>query len=88
MGASLFRSGIVRIGRRDCRAIPDHNRRPWNHILITAFVVIVVGGMGSLLGTVVASLLIGELQSFGVLLFPKFSMALIFLLMAVVLMTF
>ena len=54
-------------------------------ILITAFVVIVVGGMGSLLGTVVASLLIGELQSFGVLLFPKFSMALIFLLMAVVL---
>ena len=54
-------------------------------ILIDAFVVIVVGGFGSLGGAVVASLLIGELQSFGVLLFPKLSMALVYLLMAVVL---
>jgi len=54
-------------------------------ILVDAFVVIVVGGMGSLGGAVLASLIIGELQSFGVLLFPKFSLALIYLLMAVVL---
>ena len=43
-------------------------------ILIDAFVVIVVGGFGSLGGAVVASLIIGQLQSFGVLLFPKLSM--------------
>ena len=54
-------------------------------ILVDAFVVIVVGGFGSLGGAVVASLLIGELQSFGVLLFPKLSLALVYLLMAVVL---
>ena len=54
-------------------------------ILVDAFVVIVVGGLGSLGGAVVASLVIGELQSFGVLLFPKFSLALIYMLMAVVL---
>lgn len=54
-------------------------------ILIDAFVVIVVGGFGSLGGAVVASLLIGQLQSFGVLLFPKLSMALVYLLMAAVL---
>ncbi len=54
-------------------------------ILIDAFVVIVVGGFGSLGGAVVASLLIGELQSFGVLLFPKLSIALVYLLMAVIL---
>ncbi|MFZ0932263.1 MAG: branched-chain amino acid ABC transporter permease [Syntrophobacteraceae bacterium] len=54
-------------------------------ILIDAFVVIVVGGFGSLAGAVVASLVIGELQSFGVLLFPKLSLALIYLLMAAVL---
>jgi branched-chain amino acid transport system permease protein len=54
-------------------------------ILVDAFVVIVVGGLGSLGGAVLASLIIGELQSFGVLLFPKFSLALIYLLMAVVL---
>lgn len=54
-------------------------------ILLDAFVVIVVGGFGSLGGAVVASLLIGELQSFGVLLFPKLSLALVYMLMAVVL---
>jgi branched-chain amino acid transport system permease protein len=54
-------------------------------ILIDAFVVIVVGGFGSLGGAVVASLLIGELQSFGVHLFPKLSIALVYLLMAAVL---
>ena len=54
-------------------------------ILIDAFVVIVVGGFGSLGGAIIASLIIGELQSFGVLLFPKLSMALVYLLMAVVL---
>ncbi|HOK06570.1 MAG TPA: branched-chain amino acid ABC transporter permease [Syntrophales bacterium] len=56
-----------------------------NDILIDAFVVIVVGGFGSLGGAVVASLLIGELQSFGVLLFPRLSVALVYLLMAAVL---
>ena len=54
-------------------------------ILVDAFVVIVVGGFGSLGGAVIASLMIGELQSFGVLLFPKLSMALVYLLMAVIL---
>ena len=54
-------------------------------ILLDAFVVIVVGGFGSLGGAVVASLLIGELQSFGVLLFPKLSIALMYMLMAAVL---
>lgn len=56
-----------------------------HEILIDAFVVIVVGGFGSLGGAVVASLIIGELQSFGVLLFPKLSLALVYLLMAAVL---
>ena len=54
-------------------------------ILIDAFVVIVVGGMGSLAGAVLASLIIGELQSFGVLWFPDFSLVLIYLLMALIL---
>lgn len=56
-----------------------------HEILIDAFVVIVVGGFGSLGGAVIASLIIGELQSFGVLLFPKLSLALVYLLMAAVL---
>lgn len=54
-------------------------------VLMDSFVVIVIGGFGSLLGAFVASLMVGELQSFGVLWIPRFSLVLQFLLMAVVL---
>jgi branched-chain amino acid transport system permease protein len=50
-----------------------------------AFVVVVVGGLGSLGGAVLAAFLIGMIQSFGVFLFEEFSLVLIFLIMAVVL---
>jgi branched-chain amino acid transport system permease protein len=54
-------------------------------ILTDAFVVIVIGGFGSLLGALLASLMIGELQSFGILWFPQFALVFQFLLMATVL---
>ena len=54
-------------------------------IIIDLFVVVVVGGLGSLQGALLASFLIGELQSFGILFVPKMAIALEFILMAVVL---
>lgn len=54
-------------------------------ILIDLFVVVVVGGLGSLQGAMLAAILIGELQSFGVLFLPQFSLFLEFLLLAAVL---
>ena len=54
-------------------------------VLFDCFVVIVVGGFGSLLGAFVASLMIGELQSFGILWIPRLALIFQFLLMAVVL---
>ncbi|MDD5206941.1 MAG: branched-chain amino acid ABC transporter permease, partial [Desulfobacterales bacterium] len=54
-------------------------------IIIDLFVVIVVGGLGSLQGALLASFLIGELQSFGILLVPQMAIAFEFLLMALVL---
>ncbi len=53
--------------------------------IVEAFVVVVIGGMGSIPGAFLASLLIGELQAFGILLFPKITLVLVFLVMAVVL---
>ena len=53
--------------------------------LLDCFVVIVVGGFGSLMGAFVASLMIGLLQSFGILWIPKLAIVFQFLLMAVVL---
>ena len=54
-------------------------------VLIDGFVVVVVGGLGSLGGAVLAALIIGQLQSFGMLLMPQISMIFIYVLMAVVL---
>ncbi|MFC0388969.1 ABC transporter permease [Muricoccus vinaceus] len=54
-------------------------------VITDAFVVVVVGGLGSLPGAFVASLLIGILQAFGIVLVPKITLVLVFLVMAVVL---
>jgi len=54
-------------------------------VLIDCFVVIVVGGFGSLPGALIASLMIGELQSFGILWIPRLALVFQFLLMAIVL---
>jgi branched-chain amino acid transport system permease protein len=53
--------------------------------LLDCFVVIVLGGFGSLYGALLASLMIGELQSFGVLWIPRLALVFQFLLMAIVL---
>jgi branched-chain amino acid transport system permease protein len=54
-------------------------------MLVDLFVVVVVGGLGSLGGSFLASLIIGELQSFGVLFVPQLALVFQFLLMAIVL---
>jgi branched-chain amino acid transport system permease protein len=54
-------------------------------IIAEVFVVTVVGGMGSVPGAFLAALLISELHAFGILVFPKITLVLTFLVMAVVL---
>ena len=54
-------------------------------VVVEAFVVVVVGGMGSLPGAFLASVLIGVLQAFGIVLLPKVTLVLVFSVMAVVL---
>ena len=56
-------------------------------ILIPAFIVVVIGGMGSLRGAFVASLFVGIVDTFGKAYFPDFALFLVYLLMVVVLLT-
>ena len=56
-------------------------------ILIPAFIVVVIGGMGSLRGAFVASLFVGLVDTFGKAYFPGMALFLIYLLMVVVLLT-
>jgi branched-chain amino acid transport system permease protein len=54
-------------------------------IIAECFVVTVVGGMGSVGGAFLAAVIIGLLQAFGILIFPKITLIVVFLLMAFVL---
>lgn len=54
-------------------------------ILLESFVVVVIGGMGSVPGALVAALLLGLTRSFGAIGFPLFTEGLMFLLMVAVL---
>lgn len=56
-----------------------------SNVIIEAFAVVVIGGLGSIAGSFIAALLIGELLAFGLLVFPALSLALVFVVMAVVL---
>lgn len=56
-------------------------------ILIPAFIVTVVGGMGSLRGALVAAMLVGAIDTFGKAYFPDYALFLVYLLMVVVLLT-
>jgi branched-chain amino acid transport system permease protein len=55
-------------------------------MLIECFVVVVVGGMGSILGAVVAGLLIGEVVSMVSMFYPMMGEVAIFIFMAIVLL--
>jgi branched-chain amino acid transport system permease protein len=54
-------------------------------MIAEAFVVVVVGGLGSITGAYLAAILIGILHAFGILVFPKITLVLVFLVMAAVL---
>lgn len=54
-------------------------------IIVQAFIVVVIGGMGSIWGTFWGSIIYGQVLSFGILVFPVFSLFSVFALMAVIL---
>jgi branched-chain amino acid transport system permease protein len=54
-------------------------------IIVEAFIVIVIGGLGSLWGTFIGALIYGQFLSFGILVFPRFSIFSVYALMAIIL---
>lgn len=55
-------------------------------LIIVVFAVVVIGGLGSIFGSVLAGFLIGLIQALGNLYIPSLSQVLVFILMAVVLL--
>ncbi len=54
-------------------------------VIVEAFIVVVIGGLGSFWGTFWGSVIYGQVLSFGILILPSFSLFSVFALMAVIL---
>lgn len=54
-------------------------------IIVECFAVVVIGGMGSLPGTLLGAFVVGQVYSFGIMYKPELALAFIFMVMAIVL---
>jgi branched-chain amino acid transport system permease protein len=54
--------------------------------LILAFVVVVVGGLGSLQGALIGALIVGFVRTIGIMYFPEIELAVLYLIAAIVLL--
>lgn len=86
--SGVFAVGSALAGLAGVLSVPIFNAFPGmgSEILISALVVVVVGGMGSLAGALVASLLIGAATVVGQIYAAEFSTAVIYLVLVVVLL--
>ena len=55
-------------------------------IIVESFIIVIIGGLGSLTGAFVGAVILGELTAFGILFVPDFEIVLIYLMMVAVLM--
>jgi branched-chain amino acid transport system permease protein len=75
------------IGLAGVLAAPPQNVRTLMgvDVLVDCFVVVVTGGMGSISGSIVGGLLVGEIIALGVMVWPPMAHTLIYIFMAAVL---
>lgn len=57
-----------------------------NQVLIICFVVVVIGGIGSIRGALLAAMLVGFVETFGTVFFPQVAGLLVYVLMAAILL--
>lgn len=80
MGAALSGlAGVIAAPTQDVQPLMGMN------FLTESFVVVIVGGMGSIGGSILAGLIIGELVTLGIIFWPPMSTTLIYIFMAIVL---
>jgi branched-chain amino acid transport system permease protein len=83
----MFAAGVALAVLAGMLAAPVSSVYPGmgNQVLIICFVVVVIGGIGSVRGALAAALLVGIVDTFGKVLFPQAAGVLVYVLMALVL---
>jgi len=86
--AITFAVGAALAGMAGVIAAPVFGMQPGMDVdgLLYSLIVVVVGGLGTLGGAVVGSLLVGPVDTFGKVLFQEFALAVIFAIVALVLL--
>lgn len=84
----VFAAGVALAALAGMVAAPISSVYPGmgGHVLIICFVVVVIGGIGSVRGALLAALLIGVVDTFGKVLLPQAAGALVYVLMAAILL--
>lgn len=84
----VFAAGVMLAAVAGIAAAPMVSVVPGmgEHVLISCFVVVVIGGMGSIRGAFVAALLVGIVDTYASVLLPGISSMMIYILMAVILL--
>ena len=84
----VFALGVALAALAGMLAAPISSVAPnmGSQVLIISFVIVVIGGIGSVWGALVAALIIGFADTFGKVLIPDFSGMVVYLVMAVVLL--
>lgn len=84
----VFAAGVALAALAGMIAAPVSSVYPGmgSQVLIISFVVVVIGGIGSIRGAFVAALLVGVVDTFGKVLFPAAAGLMVYLLMAAVLL--
>jgi branched-chain amino acid transport system permease protein len=84
----MFAAGVALATLAGMLAAPVSSVYPGmgNQVLIICFVVVVIGGLGSVRGALAAALLVGAVDTFGKVFFPQAAGVLVYVLMAAVLL--
>lgn len=84
----VFAAGVAIAALAGMVAAPVSSVYPGmgNSVLIICFVVVVIGGIGSIRGALLAALLIGMVDTFGKVLLPQASGVLVYVMMALILL--
>ncbi len=81
-----FGAALAGLGGAISGMVPGVTPELGMHILVPSFLVVVIGGMGSLVGAILAGLILGVAQTVAVLFYPPISQVIIYAVAAVVLL--
>lgn len=84
----VFAFGVALAALAGVLAAPMRNVSPLMgaDLIITTFAIVVIGGLGSILGSVVTGFLVGVIVALGAVYYPPVSNTLVFVLMAIILL--